>query len=50
MVTDSSGEALSHASILILDAQDSTYIGFTQSDNSGNFNIKEKQTSQLYLK
>ncbi|MGB5025229.1 MAG: carboxypeptidase-like regulatory domain-containing protein, partial [Saprospiraceae bacterium] len=50
MVTDSSGEALSHASILILDAQDSTYIGFTQSDNSGNFNIKEKTDKPIILK
>lgn len=50
VVADSSGEALSHASILILDAQDSTYIGFTQSDNSGNFNIKEKTDKPIILK
>lgn len=50
LVTDSSGEALSHASVLLLDAQDSTYISFTQSDNSGKFNIKEKFNKPILIK
>lgn len=49
-VTDTLGIPLAFATIMILDAADSSYINFTQTDKSGNFNFKQNIEIPVIIK
>ncbi len=49
-ITDTLQIPLVAATILILDAKDSSYISFTQTDNEGNFKVRQKLKNPFILK